>query len=86
MATFKCDNCSELNHESQKITDTGPTYINKIVRLLALFMPGSGGSREMFISGNVCKKCQWQVNIFIGFILIFMTGVIFGFLNKFNII
>jgi hypothetical protein len=86
MATFKCDNCGELNHESQKITNAGPTYINKIVLLMALFMPGSGGSRGMFTSGNVCKKCQWQVYILIGFIMIFLTGVILGFLNKFNII
>ena len=86
MATFNCDNCGKLNHESQKITNSGPISINKFVQLIALLMPGSGGAGGMFTSGNVCKKCQWQVYVFIGFILLFLTGVIFGFLNKFNII
>ena len=86
MATFKCDNCGKLNHESQKITDACPTYINKFVQLVALFIPGSGGSKEMFISGNVCKKCQWQVYIFIGFILLLAGMLLFSLLSKIKLI
>ena len=50
MATFKCDNCGELNHDSQKITDNDPRYINKFVQLIALFMPGSGGSHVGWVT------------------------------------
>ncbi len=86
MATFKCDNCGELNHESQKITDNDPRYINKFVQLIALFMPGSGGSGGMFTSGNVCKKCQWQDYVFIAFILLFAGLLLFSFLSKIKLI
>jgi hypothetical protein len=81
MATFKCDNCGELNHESEKIINASPSSINKFIQLLALFMPGSGGSRGMFANGNVCKKCQWQVYVFIVFILLLASLLFFGFLK-----
>jgi hypothetical protein len=82
MATFKCDNCGQLNHESEKITNSGPTSINKFIQLIALFMPGSGGSSGMFASGNVCKKCQSQIYVFIGFILLLAGLFLFGFLSN----
>jgi hypothetical protein len=86
MATFKCDNCGELNHESERITNPGPTSINKLVQLIALFIPGSGGSRGMFASGNVCKKCQSQVYAFIVFIMLLAGLFLFGFLSKIKLI
>jgi hypothetical protein len=49
MGTFKCENCGELNHESEKITNASLPFINKFVLLIALFVPGSGG--KVSISG-----------------------------------
>jgi hypothetical protein len=90
MATFKCNNCGKERHESEKITTASPESVNKLVMIISILMTfvssGNGGAGRFFRDRNVCKECQSQVYVFIGFILLFAGLLLYGFLSKIKLI